>query len=117
MSQSCAISSRRPKCANLAQTGTNVYETVGNIEINTTLAAFENHWLNYLESAGDGTGSTVSNFEIQRLQNRLSSIGEISKNKMENVRSLFAAADEYELDYHLDNLKDSQSELKGIGKK
>ena len=30
MSQSCAISSQRPKCANLAQAGANAYETVGN---------------------------------------------------------------------------------------
>ena len=28
MSQSCAISSQRPKCANLVQAGTNAYETV-----------------------------------------------------------------------------------------
>ena len=30
MSQSRAIVSQRPKCANLAQDGTNAYETVGN---------------------------------------------------------------------------------------
>ena len=34
MSQSRAISSQRPKCANLAQAGTNAYGTVGNRRVN-----------------------------------------------------------------------------------
>ena len=34
MSQSCAISSQRSKCVNLAQAETNAYETVGNRPVN-----------------------------------------------------------------------------------
>ena len=37
MTQSCAIYSRRPKCANLAQAETNAYETVGNRPVNLAL--------------------------------------------------------------------------------
>ena len=35
MSQSRAIYFRRPKCANLAQAGSNAYETVGNRRVKT----------------------------------------------------------------------------------
>ena len=38
MSQSCAIFPRRPKCANLAQAGTNPYETVGNRQVKINFA-------------------------------------------------------------------------------
>ena len=51
MSVSFAISSQRPKCANLAQAGTNAYETVGNlpVKIGNSATLTKHHYINIFQ--------------------------------------------------------------------
>ena len=79
------------------------------------LKDFQVHWTSYLSSAGDGTGLTVSKFEIESLENRLSLFEKKSDAKIAEIQEKYASADEYELWNELENIKSSQLELENIG--
>ena len=77
---------------------------------------FQVHWTSYLSSAGDGTGLTVSKFEIESLQNRLSLFEQKSDAKIAEIQEKYASGDEYELWNELESIESSLSELENIRK-
>ena len=80
------------------------------------LKDFQVHWTSYLSSAGDGTGLTVSKFEIESLQNRLSLFEQKSDAKIAEIQEKYASGDDYELWNELESIKSSQSELENFRK-